>query len=269
MTEVPPSMQRGMALGEGPFPILGRGSVISHALVTQFKFGPVFYRPKTPQPPEDMAARVPTNAAQRLLAEAFDLLSVLGVHPQYHMFWVQSENWFLGAGMNGGWQYSQSAERWTGDTDVPKDAAEALGAAYFALDPQKRNKILRIPLDRLGRAGSERDFADRAIDLGIALESLLLSDNDPAELSFRLSLRGAWLIGKNEAERLEIQRSLKKLYDLRSRAVHSGDIERSAKTGATIARGTEICKQLIQKAIELGCDIDWHQLVVGGLQKKE
>ncbi len=264
MTEVPPSMQRGTALGQAPFNAMGPRFAVPYALVTQFRFGPVFYRPNTPQPPEDMAASVPTDAAQTLLAEAFDLLGVLGVHPRYQMFWVQSDNWILSAGMNGGWQFSQAGENWGHDIDVPRDEAQALAAAYFALDPLKRSKVLRIPLDRLGRAGREHDFADRAIDLGIALESLLLGDNDSGELSFRLSLRGGWLIGNNDTERLEIQKVLKKLYELRSRAVHSGTIERSAKTGTTITRATEICKALIRKAIELKCDIDWPRLVVGG-----
>ena len=264
MTEVPPSMQRGTALGQGTFNVMGPRFAIPYALVTRFKFGPVFYRPKTPQPPEDMAARIPTEAAQMLLAEAFDLLGVLDVHPHYQMFWVQSDNWFLSSGMNGGWQFSRSGEHWGHDIEVPKDDAEALAVSYFALSPQKRSKILRIPLDRLGRAGREGDFADRAIDLGIALESLLLGDNDRGELSFRLSLRGAWLIGKDADERLEIQKALKRLYELRSRAVHSGTIERSSKTGTTIARATEICKLLIRKTIELNCEIDWQRIVFGG-----
>ncbi|HEY5236868.1 MAG TPA: hypothetical protein VIJ62_00685 [Rhizomicrobium sp.] len=264
MTDVPPSMQRGTALGQGPFNAMGPRFAIPHALVTRFKFGPVFYRPKNPQPPEDMAARVPTDAAQMLLAEAFDLLAVLGVYPHYHMFWVQSDNWFLSAGMNSGWQFSRSGEHWARDADISTEEAEPLALEYFALDLRKRHKVLRIPLDRLGRAGREGDFADRAIDLGIALESLLLGDNDLGELSFRLSLHGAWLIGNDEAERLEIQKSLKKLYELRSRAVHSGAIERSAKTGTTIARATEISQSLIRKAIELKCEIDWQRLVVGG-----
>jgi hypothetical protein len=263
MADVPPSMQRGAALGQGTFNAFRPRLSIPYALVTRFKFGPVFYRPKEPQPPEEMAAHVSTEAAQMLLTEAFDLLGVLGVYPDFQMFWVQSDNWFLSAGMSGAWQYSQSGERWGHDVGIQRDDAEALAASYFALDLHKRSKFLRIPLDRLGRAGRERDFADRAIDLGIALESLLLGDNDHSELSFRLSLRGAWLIGNDDTERLGLQKALKNLYDLRSRAVHSGTIERSAKTGNTIARATEICKALIRKAIELKCDIDWERLIVG------
>jgi hypothetical protein len=265
MTNLAPSPQRGMALGQQPFGALGPRFAVPCALITKFRYGPVFYRPKSPQPPEEMAAHVATENAHSLLAEASDLLALLGVYPRYHMYWVQADDWLMSSGTTGGWQFSSTGEHFGQDIVVPRAEAEALGAAYFALHPQQRGKMLRIPLDRLGRAGRERDFADRAIDLGIALESLLLHDiKDHGELSFRLSLRGAWLIGASGIERREIQSSLKRLYDLRSRSVHSGFVEPSAKTGNTISRATEICKALIQKVIELKCNVDWQTIVVGG-----
>ena len=61
--------------------------------------------------------------------------------------------------------------------------------------------MLRIPLDQLDKAAHDRDFTDRSIDLGIALEAHLLHDlgkEDRGELSFRLSLRGAWLGAKDK-----------------------------------------------------------------------
>jgi hypothetical protein len=265
MSTLPPSTQRGMALGQSPFAAMGPRFVIPCALTTTFRFEPVFYRPKTPQPPDEIAAHIPTGRAQSLLEEAFDLLSLLGVYPHYQMSWVQPHDWLMASGTTGGWQFSSSGEDFGHDVEVPRREAEALGVAYFSLDPQKRSKVLRIPLDRLGRAGRERDFADRAIDLGIALESLLLHDiGDRGELSFRLSLRGAWLIGGTIAERLKTQTSLKKLHDLRSRAVHSGFVDQSAETENTIAHATEICKALIRRIIELKCEINWQRAVVGG-----
>ena len=212
-----------------------------------------------------MGAHIPTAAAQSVPEEALNLLSVLGIFPIFRMFWVQPDDWLMSGGTSSGWQYSSSEDYLRSEIEVPAKEAEVLAAGYFSLHPQKRSKMLRIPLDRLGRAGRERDFADRAIDLGIALESLLLHDiENHGELSFRLSLRGAWLIGTTDTERLEIQRSLKRLYDLRSRAVHSGFIEQSTDTGSTIGRATEICRALIRRLIELKCEIDWQKAVVGG-----
>jgi hypothetical protein len=204
------------------------------------------------------------DKAQTLLEEAFDQLSVIGAYPNYQMLWVQTLDWPMAGGMTSGWQ-SSPRERFRQEIEVPREKVEAIGEAYFSLDLQKRAKFLRIPLDRLGRAGREYDFADRAIDLGIALESLLLHDiGDRGELSFRLSLRGAWLIGGSSKERLEIQKALRALYDLRSRAVHSGVVDRIAENQNTITDATEICKMLIRKIIELKCEVDWPRIVVGG-----
>jgi hypothetical protein len=262
MSSLPPSPQRGMALGQAQ-PI-GSSSAIPCALTTNFRFGPVFYKPKTPQPRHEISAGIPVDKAQTLLEEAFDLLSVIGVYPSYQMLWVQTLDWPMASGMTSGWQ-SSPRERFRQEIEVSREKVEALGEAYFSVDPQKRTKFLRIPLDRLGRAGREYDFADRAIDLGIALESLLLHDiGDRGELSFRLSLRGAWLVGDSSKERLEIQKALKTLYDLRSRAVHSGVVDRIAENQNIITDATEICKRLIRKIIELKCEVGWQTIVVGG-----
>ncbi len=264
MSSVPPSMQRGWALGNSRPGFAGFETPVSSALITQFEYTPVFYLPKNPQPPEEMAAHIPTHAAQHLLHEARNVLGVLGIHPVYRTFWVQPVDWLMSSGITSGSQFAPGGfyER---ETAVPVEQAEAIAAAYFELPARRRNDWLRIPLDRLGRAAREGDFADRAIDLGIALESLLLRDTDDrGELGFRLSLRGAWLLGENETQRLEILASLKALYKLRSKAAHSGHVERSAKTSDTIARATEICRALIAKMIELQCKVDWEQIVLGG-----
>lgn len=192
MTMLRHSPQRGMALGQNQFSPFKARFAISSAFIMSFKFKPVFYRPKSPQPPEDMAAHIPTSNAQSLLEEALNLLSLLGIYPNFRMFWIQPDDWLMSAGMTSGWQYASSEERFETEVGVPEKETEALASAYFSLDSEKRNKMLRIPIDRLGRAGRETDFADRAIDLGIALESLLLHDiGDHGELKFRLSLRGA------------------------------------------------------------------------------
>src|ERR1700730_15348852 len=212
ITELPPSPQRGLALGQKPISPFGPRFAIPSALTTRFLFRPVFYRPKDPQPPEVMGAHIPTARAQSPLEEAFDLLSVLGIYPTLGMVCVHPDDWLMSGGMTSGWGHSSSGEHLRHEVEVPAREAEALSTAYFSLGPQKRNKMLRIALGRLGRAGRERDFADRAIDLGIALESLLLHDiKERGEFSFRLSIRGAWLIGGNDAERLSIQKSLKNL----------------------------------------------------------
>jgi hypothetical protein len=264
ITALPRSTQRGIALRQDRGGFFGPRFPVTCAFTTQFKFEPVFYEPKTPQPPTEIAAHLLVRKAQTLLEEALDLLGVLGVYPQFQMSWVQPDDWLAGVAMNAGWQIAPSTHL-AGEAEVPKQEAEGLAAAYFALDPTKRAQVLRIPLDRLGRAGRERDIADRAIDLGIALEALLLHDLEPdrGELGFRLSLRGAWLIGATDIERSDVQKSLRAIYKLRSDAVHSGFVASDPKTTGTIVRATELCGALIRRIIELKCKVEWQGLVLG------
>jgi Apea-like HEPN len=172
----------------------------------------------------------------------------------------------LGSGADGGWLTSR--EVFAGrDVEVDVEDAEALAAGYFGMDPTRRQETLHIPLDRLDRASRENDLADRTIDLGIALEALLLHEPDKqyqGELKFRIALRGAWLGGNDATERGEIQRILGKVYDLRSRAVHTGRVEQTEANYETIARGTSLCRQLVLKMIQADGRVDWSTVLLGG-----
>jgi hypothetical protein len=263
MESLPSSSQRAAALGKGSLAFLGPRFPMPSALTTDFTFQPVFYKPKNPQPREDSAYEV-TLGAQSLLEEACHLLSLLGLNSAPQMFWVQPKDWLMAGGMAAAWS-SYGPEFFGVEAEAPAQEIEALAGDYFSIEASKRSKVLRIPLDRLSRAGRERDLADRAIDLGIALESLLLHDTgSTSELRFRLSYRGAWLLGNDAETRLEVQQSLVKLYDLRSQAVHAGFIKEPPEAAATLKRAAEICRALIHRVIVLKCDVEWAKLVLGG-----
>ena len=57
----------------------------------------------------------------------------------------------------------------------------------------KKQRYFRVPLERLNMAIRRVSQVDSAIDTGIALEALFLSDqsDDRGELTFRLRVRGA------------------------------------------------------------------------------
>jgi hypothetical protein len=193
------------------------------------------------------------------------LLSLLGVITSVQMFWVHPKDLLMSPGTGVGWLSGR--ERLSQqDVVIDAEAAERLAFAYFRLDPTRR-QTLHIPLDRLDRASRNNDLADRSIDLGIALEALVLHEldgRDRGELRFRLSLRGAWLSGNDSKERAEIQRLLKDVYDLRSAAVHTGIVAPNAKNRQTIGRGADLCNRLIRQVIEAEHPIKWDSLVLGG-----
>jgi hypothetical protein len=69
-------------------------------------------------------------------------------------------------------------ERFEGnEIEVDVEAAEELARTYFKMNPTRR-RDLHILIDRLDRASHGDDIADRLIDLGIALEALLLHELD-------------------------------------------------------------------------------------------
>ena len=268
LTSVPPSWPRWEALGHTPIPSSGSrdltSSPASAALVTDLDFGPIFYWP-TEGGFFSAAAQQRTTSAFHDLDEARMLLSLLGISTSLKLFWVHPKDPLMRAGANAGWLSGR--ERFDGkDVEVDVDDAEALAAVYFGMDPTRRQETLHIPLDRLERAIRGDDLADRSIDLGIALEALLLHelDDDRGELRFRLSLRGAWLGGIDPQERAKIQRTLKDVYDLRSSAVHTGRVEPNQKNYETIASGTSLCRQLILKMIQADGRVDWSTLLLGG-----
>ena len=123
---------------------------------------------------------------------------------------------------------------------------------------------LRVPIDRWIKAKAEQSAVDAFIDLGIALESLYLQDiGDRSEMGFRLRLRAAWYLAKDRAGREKITRNLRDVYNLRSKAVHTGEIGPYSDALAPLTTGQQLCRQSIVKVILNGGFPNWHQLVLG------
>ena len=76
---------------------------------------------------------------------------------------------------------------------------------------------LKIALRRFNSSYGE-PFEDRLLDHMIAFESLYLEDKQ--ELSYKLALRAAFLLGRKKKERKAIYETLRKAYETRSTIVH-------------------------------------------------
>ena len=129
---------------------------------------------------------------------------------------------------------------------------------------------LRISVDRLNQALRRPDIVDKAIDLGIALEVMLLHSIDPTErgeLRYRSSIRGAMFLGGDKQDRLNTFKLLKDAYDLRSKAVHAGAL--TAKKNASppseiLEKAASVCANIARKVIERGSFPDWDaEYVIG------
>lgn len=151
------------------------------------------------------------------------------------------------------------------------DGADLLYSKLKNLNSELRLK-LSLSLDRFKSSQNydEGELANKAIDLGIALECLLLSKSEKSELKYRLSLRGAMYLGKNLKERKRIFETLKKAYDLRSDAVHNGKVinkEMSIDNRKThplyvLQDATDICSAIIKKIIDNQGFPDWENTIL-------
>ncbi|WP_176115284.1 HEPN domain-containing protein [Burkholderia cepacia] len=132
--------------------------------------------------------------------------------------------------------------------------------------PDSERNHLTVSLHRLNESIRHRNPVDKALDLGIALESLLLSGKrEKEQLSLQFRLRGAWLLGQDGAHRNALYKQFQELYELRSLAAHTGTI--STKKGSSVdivlAQGQSICADAIKKIILRGGYPDWNSLLVG------
>lgn len=76
-----------------------------------------------------------------------------------------------------------------------------------------------------GRATAEIRKEEAFLLYAIALESIVLSDNDPVELSYRLRVRTAHLLADDIESRRDLVTKLRELYKIRSKIVHSGQYQ--------------------------------------------
>jgi hypothetical protein len=145
-------------------------------------------------------------------------------------------------------------------------------AAWEGLTRDVKSKLV-IPLDRLNRAIAAPLAVDCAIELGIALEALLLSDlgkNEQLSLAFRL--RGAWLLGTTPEERCDLRQKFNQIYECRSTAVHHGALPSKgfSMNGAKISadvfieeHARALAATAILNVISRGKFPAWEELLVG------
>jgi Apea-like HEPN len=150
--------------------------------------------------------------------------------------------------------------------------ATALLRSYEAKPPQIKDRLQRA-MFRLAQAKGRLDDGDKALDLGIALEMLLLNSEHngqelPGQLNLHFRLRGSWLIGIDATERRSIYRALGKLYAFRSQIAHNGHSDELMKMDyterqAALTNLIGIAERIFQKILLVGVPRDWASLILG------
>ena len=109
-----------------------------------------------------------------------------------------------------------------------KRIQKAIKRVRELLEKQSRNEVEELLLTAVrwsGRATVPERLEESFLLYAIALECIVLPGTDGGELRHRLSQRVARLLGGDMGDRVVLQKKTKKLYDIRSKIVHSGFYE--------------------------------------------
>jgi hypothetical protein len=145
----------------------------------------------------------------------------------------------------------------------PADMA-AIRRAFEQLAAFTEVDSLTRAIDRLGRSRLAIHPVDRALDLGMAAEIVLMHDQGRSntEITYKIASRAAWLLGEDADQRAEIFEQIKQLYAARSTAVHSGALPSKSKIDLDVA--DELVGRVIRAILERGSFPDWKSLTMGG-----
>jgi Apea-like HEPN len=142
------------------------------------------------------------------------------------------------------------------------------------LDENRRLRFL-IPLDRLNRSYLATLNTDKAIELGIALESLYAPTKLSRGIERTLQTRAARFLGGSLDEQHETAKKVKKVYELRSGAVHSGrfDVDGASKKSCdpshvtqVLEEGQRVVGQSLVKMIQEG-EPNWEDFDIGKVEE--
>ena len=173
-----------------------------------------------------------------------------------------------GGGAGTGWHrsdtYGSANEVSAQDLQVAKNVYEALQA----LDPAAR-RALNVPLTRWVASLDGKSLVDQAIDLGIALEALYVEER-AAEIGFRLRIRAARHLREDPEERGTVIEQLRRFYELRSVAVHRGELgakkqrirDKPYEHGEVIEMARALCREGIFKVIDDGGLPNWERMAL-------
>lgn len=98
-----------------------------------------------------------------------------------------------------------------------------------------------------------------------------LHADQKTEISFKMRLRAAWLLGETSDQRSKISLLVRDIYSLRSSAVHGGALHTSKKKmvpdkeiAELLWQGDALCVTIIEKILARGEGWpDWNDTVLG------
>lgn len=152
-------------------------------------------------------------------------------------------------------------------SEINAELAPTIVKSYLTM-AEKTKKRVRIALERLNQAMRRMQPGDKAMELSIALETLLADGG--SENTYKIGVRSALVIGGSAERRLRVRAIIGGAYVMRSKIVHSGEVSGETKVqkigsmdSIKLANeATEICAEVIRKIIQLGRIPEWFSLEI-------
>jgi hypothetical protein len=195
-----------------------------------------------------------------------------GIGYQLVAYWFEPPEWapYKMSRSTFGVDDSRALHRAKLDDPAVKETAD-LVARLTALGEPKLTRY-RLIADWLNRSiCATHATPERAIAIGVALEALFAPKKLTEGLSRTIRSRAARFLGTSNLERKDIFERVKDVYELRSRAVHSGSLfDEKGKAAlrtldqhvAVLEFGQEIVQRALAKLIRSG-EPDWDDMDIG------
>ena len=127
-------------------------------------------------------------------------------------------------------------------------------------------KRLALCIARWLRSKRATTNQEKLVELGIALESVLLGDDkgNVGEKRHRLAMRGAWLLGETFEQRKMYFHALRDAYDFAPSVLHAGSLEKEGKKAVESAIGEtqDLCREAILQIANAREISAWSALVL-------
>jgi hypothetical protein len=127
---------------------------------------------------------------------------------------------------------------------------DAAGRILSALNEHRHNDRVRFALARFDNGMRRRTPGDRAVEMAIALEAILINDRAPA--GYRLALRSAILRGGTLEARIKTRSTIQGISKIRNKAVHEGITPHEMNLSGI---GTVVVTDFMTDAIRVVADV--------------
>lgn len=240
-------------------------------LITSIKVQPVIFDFETLD--LEKSPELENNAFTSLHGVRLCLTSLGNCSPLSEYCWKQYKDAVLedAANLSSGMSYSlieiaPLSLRKSGS--IQEEKAAPIIESYFKL-PNKFQSQIKRALERLNQAMRRSTVGDIAVELSIALESLLL-DTEIGDNRFKVSLRSGIAFSNDLEERIQCREVIKEMYDLRSKLVHNGDDSNSVPgKREIIEKAITFTSLIINNLIKNEKKPEWSRLELSGKSIEE